>query len=157
MERFHPDGHLTDEALRELIAMDTDELGRLELAEHLAYCDKCLLRYTHLLENTALMEPPHSCRNGLWQRIRLRAVRVLTSRYATAAAALVILFSLWNFNVFDGIVERSRVLTEPEAVFTREILEPPADHSNPLDGLFDHLGSAFDRLTGGNILHGRDQ
>ena len=157
MELFDQHGHLTEEALAALAGgEELPELSRLEAAEHLAYCDPCLQRYTELLSGTELLVPAYSCRESLWHRIRQRTLRVLTSRYATAAAALLILFSLWNFNVFDGIVERSRVLTEPEAVFTREILEAPTDHSNPLGGLFDRLDNAFDRLTGG-ILHGRDQ
>ena len=42
MEYFRPDGHLTDEALAALVRSEPlDELVRLELAEHLAYCDDC--------------------------------------------------------------------------------------------------------------------
>ena len=40
MTCFRPDGHLTDEALAALIRGDAlAELDRLEIAEHLAYCD----------------------------------------------------------------------------------------------------------------------
>ena len=47
---FRPDGHLTDEALAALVRGDAlTEMDRLELAEHLAYCDQCLQRYTELL------------------------------------------------------------------------------------------------------------
>ena len=43
MERFHTDGHLTDEALAALIRDGRpDELSRLEIAEHLSFCDVCL-------------------------------------------------------------------------------------------------------------------
>ena len=50
MTCFRPDGHLTDEALAALIrGAALVELDRLELAEHLAYCDQCLQRYTELL------------------------------------------------------------------------------------------------------------
>ena len=41
MESFRKDGCLSDEGLHALIAGQLDELGRLEAAEHLAYCDKC--------------------------------------------------------------------------------------------------------------------
>ena len=47
---FRPDEHLTDEALTALVqGTPLTELERLELAEHLSYCDQCLQRYTELL------------------------------------------------------------------------------------------------------------
>ena len=49
MELFREDGCLSDEGLHALTAGQLDELGRLEAAEHLAYCDKCTDRYTALL------------------------------------------------------------------------------------------------------------
>ena len=45
MELFREDGCLTDEGLDALIHIQLDELGRLEAAEHLSYCDRCLDRY----------------------------------------------------------------------------------------------------------------
>lgn len=58
MESFRKDGCLSDEGLHALIAGQLDELGRLEAAEHLAYCDKCTDRYTALLTADALSDPP---------------------------------------------------------------------------------------------------
>lgn len=49
MELFDKNGCLTDEGLQALQAGGLDELGRLETAEHLSYCDKCMDRYTALL------------------------------------------------------------------------------------------------------------
>ena len=46
MELFDKNGCLTDEGLQALQAGGLDELGRLETAEHLSYCDKCMDRYT---------------------------------------------------------------------------------------------------------------
>ena len=43
MEIFRHDGHLTGEAFSALVTgAPLDETARLELAEHLAYCDLCL-------------------------------------------------------------------------------------------------------------------
>ena len=58
LELFNDQGCLTDEGLQALIAGSLDEMGRLEAAEHLAYCDRCLKRYTDLLSGEALLEPP---------------------------------------------------------------------------------------------------
>lgn len=91
MEIFRADGHLTDEALSALIRQaDQDELSRLETAEHLAFCDLCLQRYTDALSGEELLTPLRSCQESLWRRIRLRRLHLVTSRYATAAAAVVL-------------------------------------------------------------------
>ena len=61
MTCFRPDGHLTDEALAALIRGDAlAELDRLEIAEHLAYCDPCLQRYAKQLPTPPLLPPPPS-------------------------------------------------------------------------------------------------
>ena len=49
MELFNQNGCLTEEGLHAVIGGQLDELGRLEAAEHLSYCDKCMDRYTALL------------------------------------------------------------------------------------------------------------
>ena len=46
---FDAEGHLTDEGLYALRDGTLDELGSLEAAEHLTFCDYCLLRYTKLV------------------------------------------------------------------------------------------------------------
>ena len=95
MTCFRPDGHLTDAALTALVRGDgLEELDRLELAEHLAYCDQCLQRYTELLSEGALLTPARSCRESLRRRIRQRAVQLGVSRYATAAAAVALALTL---------------------------------------------------------------
>lgn len=98
MERFRADGHLTDEALAALARDgDLDELGRLEIAEHLSFCDSCLQRYTDLLTGTELLAPERSCQKALWARVRTRTLRLVTSRYATAAAAVALALTvLWG-------------------------------------------------------------
>ena len=58
MELFDQNGCLTEEGLHAVIGGQLDELGRLEAAEHLSYCDKCMDRYTALLTADVLEEPP---------------------------------------------------------------------------------------------------
>ena len=105
MELFDPSGHLTDRALLALVRNEElDELARLELAEHLAYCDRCLQRYTALLADVPLLGPAHSCRASLWRRIRVRTLRLLTSRYATAAAAVALALTVvWGSGRLDFV------------------------------------------------------
>lgn len=114
MERFLTDGHLSDEALRATARGDElPELARLEIAEHLSYCDQCLVRYTALLTDDALSTPSPFWRSGLWQRIRLRSAELFANRYATAAAALIIATTLWSGGVFGGMVDLTERLSEP--------------------------------------------
>ena len=95
---FHPNGHLTDDALHALIdQIELDELTRLELSEHLAYCDVCLQRYTNLLTDDVLAFPAQSCRDTLWTRVRQQAAKIFLSRYATAVAAVgLALLMVWS-------------------------------------------------------------
>ena len=95
---FDQTGHLTDRAFAALMSNeDLPELTRLELAEHLAYCDRCLQRYTEALTSEPPLAPPVSCRETLLRRIRTRTLTALTSRYATAAAAVALALTLlWS-------------------------------------------------------------
>lgn len=112
MELFDPCGHLTNDALKIFSGFGPlTELERLEIAEHLGFCDECLMRSMKFLPEGALLTPAHSCRDTLWRRIRRRAVQALTSRYATAAAAIAITAVLWSFNIFGGLVAGSAALS----------------------------------------------
>ena len=95
MEIFRHDGHLTDEAFSALVTgAPLDETARLELAEHLAYCDLCLQRYTGAMAGAPLLVPERSCQESLWRWIRARTVQMFTSRYAAAVAGVVLALTL---------------------------------------------------------------
>ena len=72
MELFDQNGCLTEEGLNAVIGGQLDELGRLEAAEHLSYCDKCMDRYTALLTADVLEEPPRSARGAVMGTIWVR-------------------------------------------------------------------------------------
>ena len=139
MEVFDPAGHLSDPALLALVRNEDalDALARLEMAEHLSYCDRCLQRYTQLLAQDALLTPGHSCRESLWRRIRARTMGILTSRYATAAAAVALALTvLWG----------STAVSLPEA--PRHFQSWPERWSDTLDGGLSRLNTMFDDLGG---------
>ena len=142
MEVFDPAGHLSDSALLALVRNEDalDALARLEMAEHLSYCDRCLQRYTQLLAQDALLTPGHSCRESLWRRIRARTMGILTSRYATAAAAVALALTvLWG----------SAAVSLPEA--PRHFQSWPERWSDTLDSGLSRLNTMFDDL-GGTVL-----
>lgn len=98
MKLFRDNGHLTDEALRALTWGDElSESDRLEISEHLGYCNDCLERYAARMTDETLLSPEHGCKTRLKRQAWLHAARLTVSRYAAAAAALVIIMAaLWG-------------------------------------------------------------
>lgn len=151
---FREDGHLSDGALEALAGNEDrfDELERLEIAEHLAFCDYCLQRYTLALEDGALLAPERSCQKALWSRIRSRAVGLVTGRYATAAAAvtlaLTVLWGGWG-------AELPRLeLPEDRPSVSRQLTELTGDLSDSLRGAVGGLSDFFDGLSARRVIEG---
>nr|WP_325211362.1 hypothetical protein [uncultured Oscillibacter sp.] len=151
---FREDGHLTQEAL-EALAKNEDrfgELERLEIAEHLAFCDYCLQRYTLALEDGALLVPERSCQKALWARIRSRALRLVTSRYATAAAAVALALTvLWG----GERVEFTRpALPEDRPSVSQQLTGLTEDVGDSLRGAVGGLSDFFDGLSARRMIEG---
>ena len=138
MTLFLPDGHLSQEALNELTCGTLDEAQRLDAAAHLAECDACAARYTLLLSEDVLLDPPEPIAPRVEKALRRRGLRLLANRYAAAAAAVVLAMALWNFGIFSGLVThdsaRNSWLTQAGSVLT-EVQE--------------HIGSFFTGLSDG--------
>ena len=94
MELFREDGCLTDEGLQALIDGQLDELGRLEAAEHLSYCTKCLDRYTALLTGDKLETPPRDLSRPLGRALWVHLMANFYGRAAVAAVAAVLALTL---------------------------------------------------------------
>lgn len=142
MDIFRHDGHLTDQALAALAAGEPlDETVRLEIAEHLAFCDLCLQRYTDALADTELLTPEQSCRESLWRRIRARAAQLFLNRYSAAAAAVALaLIVLWG----------SAGVTLPEGLPLPERPLLPEDRPTVSDGLRKWNESLDNAISGVN-------
>lgn len=104
MELFDKNGCLADEGLQALQAGGLDELGRLETAEHLAYCDKCMDRYTALLTADALETPPHSAHKAVMTAIWVRLMQNTWGRAAVAGVAAVLAFTMWRSGTIDQLL-----------------------------------------------------
>ena len=115
MELFDKNGCLTDEGLQALQAGGLDELGRLETAEHLSYCGKCMDRYTALLTADALETPPHSAHKAVMAAIWVRLMQNTWGRAAVAGVAAQL----------GKPVEDDRPSAQPE------ILGKPMDDDKP--------------------------
>ena len=110
---FDTEGHLTKEGLYALKGGTLDDLGALEAAEHLSFCDYCLLRYTALIDAApaCLQEPMRDLIPQVQNLMRLRRFRIMTNRYVSAAAAVVLCFMLWGFVSMGGSQRAARVRT----------------------------------------------
>lgn len=97
---FDTDGHLNDCALFDLINDSLEELSRLEIAEHLSFCDTCTERYTALLCDDCLLAPPEPLRKGVLSRIREQARVIFFNRYVTVGVAACFTMVLWVGGVF---------------------------------------------------------
>ena len=156
MEVFDPAGHLSDSALLALVRNEDalDALARLEMAEHLSYCDRCLQRYTQLLAQDALLTPGHSCRESLWRRIRARTMGILTSRYATAAAAVALALTVLWGSAAISLPQRRPALPEvPQQLqhWPEQWSDWLNDALSRFNAMFDDLGGAASRpVQGGN-------
>ena len=102
---FDAAGHLTDPGLQALSEGRLDDLGRLEAAEHLSFCDYCLARYTALVEAmpARLQQPMRDLVPQVQALMRRRSFRVFTNRYFSAAAAVVLAFLMWSAGLFGNV------------------------------------------------------
>lgn len=152
MELFdRTSGCLTDEGLQALADGQLNELSRLEAAEHLAFCDACLDRYTALLAGPVIVQPPQDLQKPVWQRIRSQMFRVLTNRYATAAAAVAIAFCLWGSGLFQGLVPTADAQLTPALQLqqTEQTLERRLAFNEAARSASRSLSSLFDSVSDG--------
>lgn len=136
---FDTAGCLTQSGLKALRDDRLDDLGRLEAAEHLTFCDRCLARYTALLESIQLSAPMRDLIPQVQALMRLRAFRVMTNRYVSVAAAIALALALWRFGLFGAA----------PAAAPKEVQE-----SRPNTSISQMLGSALDGASEGlqNVL-----
>lgn len=106
MELFNERGCLTDEGLQALIDGELDELGRLEVAEHLAYCDRCIERYTALLSGGGIEKPQASVVGPVMKSLWVRIMQNTAGRAAVAGIAAVLALTLWGSGGLQSIVSR---------------------------------------------------
>ncbi len=147
-ELFSPDGHLTDKALMGLVDGSLDELSRLEVGEHLSFCDACLDRYTALLTGDVLEEPETDQTLPVMRKVYKRQADAAARRYATAAAAVVIGSVLWYTGIFNTVgkllVQSPEVLLGADSYQAQhsEVYVPePVEERNSLS---DRISKAID-------------
>lgn len=145
MEYFNEDGHLTEDALTELVYGEPEELHRLEIAEHLSFCDECLERYTWILSEPALISPAHSVIPKVTVQMKNRAKRTFLSRYGTMAVAACFAMMLWvtgSFQVGENFLNKEiRKDFERDTIVKLEFYEKMDQEFNKIiDNIYDWKG-----------------
>lgn len=134
MELFKSNGHLTDEGLQALIDEKLNELQSLETAEHLGFCDECLVRYTNLLTDNLLLSPEEPLEKPVAKRIKNKKMHVFFKKASTIAAAAVIATGLWSAGLFSSFFSNK---TEPSKTTA------PVQSSQTIWGSIGHEFSSF--------------
>lgn len=110
MELFDAKGCLSEEGLQALVGGQLDETQRLEAAEHLAYCDRCMDRYTALLTDDVLEQPPRSARGAVMGTIWIRLMQNTWGRAAVATVAAVLALTMWRAGTLEQILHTGQQL-----------------------------------------------
>ncbi len=140
---FTQSGHLTDHALRQLIRGELDEMSRLEVAEHLSFCDACIARYTALLTEDVLDSPQYDATLPVLRKVKRRQQKADFQRIASAVAAVAITGTLWYFGAFDTMGKVFLFDDDPWSNMDiqqsqTEVLEERSSLSNKLLQATDH-------------------
>ena len=138
MKLFGEDGHLTDEGLRALIAGELDEMGRLETAEHLDFCDQCVERYSELLTEEVELTPPEEAAPSVMERIRKRGRLIFVNRFVRVSVVAALTLILW------GGFERIGLF-----VPTDQHAENMSEATRYVSGKFSGWNNALDELLSG--------
>ena len=136
-------GCLTDHALQSLLNGSLEELERLEVAEHLSYCDSCVERYTALLVPQVLEEPPELMKQSILSALRKRAAKLFVDRYFHMAVAASLTLVLWGSGVFNSFGEvrlvRPPEERNPEASISWRLNSFASDVSDGVTDFMDQL------------------
>ena len=137
-------GCLTTFGLESLVEGSLGELERLEVTEHLSYCDLCVERYTALLADDTLLEAPELLKQSVLTKLRQRMARAFVNRYFHMGVAACLTLVLWSTGVFSTIrdipLAPPRAEPEKDTVSISQRLENFTDEVNDgLYGLMDQL------------------
>ena len=133
MELFDAKGCLSEEGLQALVGGQLDETQRLEAAEHLAYCDRCMDRYTALLTDDVLEQPPRSARGAVMGTIWIRLMQNTWGRAAVATVAAVLALTMWRSGTVEQLLDFRQELRSWTQEASQSQTEEPAQLGKPME------------------------
>ena len=143
---FDAEGHLTDEGLYAIKDGTLDDLGALEAAEHLSFCDYCLLRYTAMIDAApdCMKQPMRDLIPQVQSLMRLRSFRIMTNRYVSAAAAVVLGFVMWGAVSTFGVPNAAALLPQQPAARPERF---GTKFNTAVNGFYKSLDDTFKSFT----------
>ncbi|WP_455765546.1 RNA polymerase sigma factor [Gemmiger formicilis] len=143
---FDAEGHLTDEGLYAIKDGTLDDLGALEAAEHLSFCDYCLLRYTAMIDAApdCMKQPMRDLIPQVQSLMRLRSFRIMTNRYVSAAAAVVLGFVMWGAVSTFGVPNAAALLPQQPAARQERF---GTKFNTAVNGFYKSLDDTFKSFT----------
>lgn len=126
MELFDREtGHITDAGFAALLDGSADEMARLELAEHLSFCDSCCTRYAALLAGEALLTPPHPAAPAVMERVRRRGRAIFLRQGFKVGLAACLALALWGAGL--AAAPLLPLKTAPADLSARELQQQQTD------------------------------
>ena len=95
MKLFNEEGHITGEGFEALVKENLDEMGRLEVSEHLDFCDQCVARYSELLTADIMLEAPAEIVPVVVGKIRQRNRNIFLNRFMKVSVAAGLAIVIW--------------------------------------------------------------
>lgn len=90
MDYFNEQGHLQEQAFIYLEQEQTEEIIRLEISEHLSFCDECLdnyLEYIGRCGEDKLIQPMKPMKNVVYNQIKMKLLGLVFNKYSSAVIA----------------------------------------------------------------------
>ncbi len=133
MEYFNQQGHLTTHAFDLIESADPPELARLEISEHLSFCDECLDEYLKHMQDKTLLTPLRPVKNGVLMELRIKLFNLVFSRCASVilAASIAIILTL------TGVLYRTDILRDYDR-FDR-VKQQDQEQQKPTEQITDSL------------------
>lgn len=96
MGNFKLDGHIAEEGFQRMLKNQCTTLERLELAEHISFCNPCLERYLSLVEQGKLLIPKEGMKEDVLQKAQKDWFGDFRKRLAQATVAASIFLMCWS-------------------------------------------------------------
>ena len=119
---------------------------RAGAAEHLSFCDYCLLRYTAMIDAApdCMKQPMRDLIPQVQSLMRLRSFRIMTNRYVSAAAAVVLGFVMWGAVSTFGVPNAAALLPQQPAARQERF---GTKFNTAVNGFYKSLDDTFKSFT----------
>ena len=146
---FTDDGHLTSLAFQDLAFGEPDELSRLEIAEHLSFCDECTARYADFLSDGILEDLPEPLSPSVLKKLRQRTRVVFFNRYVRVGIAACLTLLLWLGGIFSLQPMKPQDKGSPVS-FSESFSQKTAEFTQ---NLTDSVNQFFNRIDLKGVFH----